>query len=85
MGLSEDEARREGLLALCTLPGASGEVFHAIGDNLRQLHYLLAQFGTALSLQPRMLGLHVIGGHQGLWVSGVTGATNEPTRAPSLL
>ena len=29
-----------------TLPGASGEFFHAVGDNLRQLHYLLAQFSV---------------------------------------
>src|SRR6266480_5139946 len=29
-----------------TLRGASGKLFHAIGDNLRQLHYLLAQFSA---------------------------------------
>ena len=31
-------------LARGTLRGASGKFFHAVGDNLRQLHYLLAQF-----------------------------------------
>jgi hypothetical protein len=29
-----------------TLRGASGKFFHAIGDNLRQLHYLLTQFSV---------------------------------------
>jgi hypothetical protein len=29
-----------------TLRGTAGEVFHAVGDNIRQLHYLLAQSGV---------------------------------------
>jgi hypothetical protein len=55
--LSEDEdAWRGGLLVLRAvftvlvfrgpLPRASGEVFHAVGDNPRELHDLLAQFGV---------------------------------------
>jgi hypothetical protein len=56
MDLSEDGARERGTFSAVrrvhhayfrsTLPGASGEFFHAIGDNLRQLHYPLAQFGV---------------------------------------
>ena len=29
-----------------TLRGASGKFFHAVEDNLRQLNYLLTQFGV---------------------------------------
>ena len=32
------------------LSGASGEFVYAVGDNLRQLHYLLAQFGVFLNV-----------------------------------
>jgi hypothetical protein len=32
------------------LSGASGEFLYAVGDNLRQLHYLLAQFGVFLNV-----------------------------------
>jgi hypothetical protein len=54
--LSEDEdAWRDGLLVLravftvlifSPLSGASGKFSHAVRDNFRQLHYLLAQFGV---------------------------------------
>jgi hypothetical protein len=34
-------------------------LFHAVGDNLRQLHYLLAQFGVLrnVALNPIAIGL----------------------------
>jgi len=56
MDLSEDEdAWRGGLLVLravftvlifSPLSGAAGEFFHAVRNDFRQLHHLLAQFGV---------------------------------------